>query len=275
MTIPIFTLANAFGQLTVAEYGGQLLSWKSADGVEQLYTPEHLSIQPGRSLRGGVPICFPQFSVRGNLPKHGLVRTRPWRLLAQTETALITSICDDAETRALWPYAFELMQTLILDAQGLSIALDVHNRGDSPMLFSGALHTYLRVPDVTACALTGLNGCEYQDAADDCRYKTQSGDLRIGGEVDRVFVDAPSALTLRRGTLRQAQGANMDLHIAQGGFADTVVWCPGPALAATFTDMPAEDWQRMLCVEAAAAAQPVTLLAGGHWQGWQRLNTFP
>ena len=265
MTIPTFNLGNAFGQLTVAEYGGQLLSWKSADGVEQLYTPEHLSIQPGRSLRGGVPICFPQFSVRGNLPKHGLVRTRPWRLLAQTETALITSICDDAETRALWPYAFELMQTLILDEQGLSIALDVHNRSNSPMVFTGALHTYLRVPDVTACALSGLDGCEYQDAADDCRYKTQSGDLRINGEVDRVFVAAPSALMLQTVD-------NKTLRIEKGGFTDTVVWCPGPVLAATFSDMPAEDWQHMLCVEAAAAAQPVTLLAGGHWQGWQKFR---
>lgn len=265
MTIPAFTLANAFGQLTVAEYGGQLLSWKSADGVEQLYTPEHLSIQPGRSLRGGVPICFPQFSGRGNLPKHGLVRTRAWRLLAQTETALITAICDDAGTRALWPYAFELIQTLILDEQGLSIALDVRNRSDSPILFTGALHTYLRVPDVRACVLIGLNGREYDDAADGGRYKTQSGELRISGEVDRVFADAPPALTLQLGDGRT-------LHIEKGGFNDTVVWCPGPDLAATFTDMPAEDWQRMLCVEAAAAAQPVTLLAGGHWQGWQKFR---
>jgi glucose-6-phosphate 1-epimerase len=72
--------------------------------------------------------------------------------------------------------------------------------------------------------------------------------------------------------IKQKRGGMADLHISQGGFADTVVWCPGPALAATFTDMPAEDWQCLLCVEAAAAAQPVTVLAGGHWQGWQRLR---
>jgi D-hexose-6-phosphate mutarotase len=38
--------------------------------------------------------------------------------------------------------------------------------------------------------------------------------------------------------------------------------------------MPAADWQRMLCVEAATAAQPVTVLADGHWQGWQKLRVL-
>lgn len=266
------TLQNAFGQLTLAEYGGQLLSWKDADGEEQLYTPDALRLQPGKALRGGVPVCFPQFSGRGSLPKHGLVRQRPWRLLAQTETALILSISDNAETRAVWPTAFELIQTIILNERGLSIALDVHNRSELPIVFTIALHTYLRVHDVTSCALLGLDGCDYEDAADDDRYKTQRGDLHIAGEVDRVFADAPKTLRLKRGALRQAQGDSQDLCIEQGGFNDTVVWCPGPDIAANFNDMPADDWRHMLCVEAAAAAQPVTLLADGHWQGWQRLR---
>ena len=85
--------------------------------------------------------------------------------------------------------------------------------------------------------------------------------------MDRVFANAPAKLLLKR-------GAESALQIEQGGFADTVVWCPGPDLASTFTDMPTEDWQRMLCVEAAAAAQPVTVLAGGHWQAWQRLTVL-
>ena len=265
MTLPAFTLANAFGQLTVAEYGGQLLSWKSADGVEQLYTPVRLGIQPGRALRGGVPVCFPQFSGRGSLPKHGLVRTRPWRLLAQTETAVILAIADDTGTRALWPYAFELIQTIVLDANGLTVSLDFHNRSERPVAFTAALHSYLRVDDVTECGLYGLSGRDYEDAADGGRYKTQHGPLRVAGEVDRVFADAPLELELQCGTGRR-------LQIEQGGFADTVVWCPGPEIAAGFSDMPAEDWRRMLCVEAAAAAQPVTVLADGHWQGWQRLR---
>ena len=48
-----------------------------------------------------------------------------------------------------------------------------------------------------ACVLLGLNGREYDDAADGGRYKTQGGELRISGEVDRVFADAPSRLRRR------------------------------------------------------------------------------
>lgn len=267
MNIPVFTLATAYGQLTVAQYGGQLLSWRSAEGQEQLYTPDCLRLEPGRALRGGVPVCFPQFSGRGGLPKHGLVRTRPWHLLRQTDDALVLSIRDDDNTRALWPHAFELTQTLTLAADGLSVGLQVHNRGRSDFAFTAALHTYLRVPDVTACALCGLDGREYEDAADGGRRKPQSGDLRVVGEVDRVFADAPDALRLRRPGMG-------DLQIRQGGFPDTVVWCPGPALAGSFTDMPASDWRRMLCVEAAAADRPIRVPADGHWQGWQRLTAL-
>ncbi len=265
MNFSTHRLHNPFGQIIVSEYGGQLLSWQTADGVEQLYTPDKLHLFQGKALRGGVPICFPQFSGRGDLPKHGLVRTRPWRLLAQTDTALILSISEDQHSLSLWPTEFELIQTIVLDENGLSIALDVHNLSKQPTVFTAALHTYLRVQDVTQCALLGLDGVEYEDAAGDGRYHTQQGELRISGEVDRVYAEAPKQLRLSRAD-------QDDLVIEQGGFNDTVVWCPGPSLAATFTDMPADDWQHMLCVEAAAAVQPVTLLAGGHWQGWQRFR---
>lgn len=261
------TLHNAFGTITVSEYGGQVLSWRTPDGRERLYAPDDLTLQPGSALRGGVPVCFPQFSGRGGLPKHGLVRTLPWRLRARTGSALILAIGDDEITRALWPHAFELVQTVVLDASGLSIALDAGNRGDAPFAFTGALHTYLRVPEVTACALQGLHGREYEDAADGGAFKRLDGALTVAGEVDRVFADAPPSLRLDYG-----DGTGLD--ITQGGFADTVVWCPGPQLAATFTDMPADDWRHMLCVEAAAAAKPVSVPAGGHWQGWQRLSAF-
>jgi glucose-6-phosphate 1-epimerase len=35
--------------------------------------------------------------------------------------------------------------------------------------------------------------------------------------------------------------------------------------------MPDEDWLRMLCVEAATVAQPVTVAPGERWQASQRL----
>jgi glucose-6-phosphate 1-epimerase len=265
MNFPTHTLQNSFGQIRVAEYGAQLLSWITPDGVEQFYTPDNLQIQPGKALRGGVPICFPQFSGRGTLPKHGFVRTKNWRFIERSEQQLVFSICHDAQTLALWPYEFELTQSITLNENGLCIALDFHNQSQQVVSFTAALHSYLCVNDVTQVQLIGLNDCPYEDAADKSTMKMQHGDLCIAGEVDRVFADAPKQLVLKRAPQR-------DLIINQDGFADTVVWCPGPDVAAVFTDMPMQDWQRMLCVEAAAAAMPVDIAAGKRWHGWQRLS---
>jgi glucose-6-phosphate 1-epimerase len=51
-----------------------------------------------------------------------------------------------------------------------------------------------------------------------------------------------------------------------------VVWNPGPQKAARLGDMPAEDWTRMLCIEAAAVGVPVQLAPGKTWRGMQRIE---
>jgi len=53
------------------------------------------------------------------------------------------------------------------------------------------------------------------------------------------------------------------MAIAAEGFADAVVWNPGPAAA--LADLPAEDWQRLLCIESAAIGRPPRLAAGQEW----------
>ena len=90
--------------------GGQLLSWMTPDGRERLYLSEKAVFDGSQAIRGGVPVCFPQFANLGELPKHGLVRTRMWSLDTQRcgdDYALVTlSLRDDADSRALWHPAF-------------------------------------------------------------------------------------------------------------------------------------------------------------------------
>ena len=49
-----------------------------AGGEDWLYLSPQADYSPGASIRGGVPVVFPQFSGMGPLPKHGLVRTMTW-----------------------------------------------------------------------------------------------------------------------------------------------------------------------------------------------------
>ncbi|MBV5344762.1 MAG: D-hexose-6-phosphate mutarotase, partial [Rhodoferax sp.] len=57
----------------VSAQGAQVLSWQSA-GRERLYLSPQSVFDGHTPIRGGVPICFPQFNQRGALPKHGFAR---------------------------------------------------------------------------------------------------------------------------------------------------------------------------------------------------------
>src|SRR6202012_2821919 len=67
---------------TILLHGGHRVSWIPAGGQEQLYVSPTSEYGEGQAVRGGVPVIFPQFSSRGTLPRHGLVRTRTWEHVA-------------------------------------------------------------------------------------------------------------------------------------------------------------------------------------------------
>ena len=68
-------------QATVLLHGAHLVSWIPAGGQEQLYLSPTTLYGEGRAVRGGVPVVFPQFNMRGPLAaKHGLSRRQMERL---------------------------------------------------------------------------------------------------------------------------------------------------------------------------------------------------
>lgn len=253
---------------TVALHGATVLSW-IADGRERLFL-SHTSRFNGRdAIRGGVPVCWPQFNARGDLPKHGFARNRAWQVdgsarLDREVAEVSLSLSSNEDTQALWPHRFATRLTLTLWRGALRIALGVHNPGDTPLAFTGALHTYLRVHDTAQVTLTGLGGLPQWDALLD--VKGQADDLlRFPGSFDRVYSAAAGSLRLQDG--------DHALAIAQSPeWAHTVVWNPGADGAALLTDLEPGGHRHMLCVEAAQVFQPVTVAAGGRWQGWQQFN---
>jgi glucose-6-phosphate 1-epimerase len=84
------------------------------------------------------------------------------------------------------------------------------------------------------------------------------------GAIDRIYHDVNGPLTLRELGRRTS--------IAMSGFDDVVVWSPGDDGVQQLTDMPDEDWRRMLCVEAARIREPVHLVPGEDWAGMQSLR---
>ncbi|HEX6733953.1 MAG TPA: D-hexose-6-phosphate mutarotase [Azonexus sp.] len=252
----------------ISAQGAQVLSWRTPDGRERLFLSDKAVFDGSVAVRGGIPVCFPQFSSLGNLPKHGLVRTRAWSLATERcgdDYALITlEIADDEATRALWPHPFRAELTLMLEADRIDLELCVANTGGAPFTFTGALHSYLRLVQVEDAALEGLYGYDYRDAVNGDRIVRDSGtEVVVDGPIDRVYHDVRRPQHLKAG--------NHSLGIQSQGFPDVVVWNPWVEGCAALTDMPAGGWRQMLCVEAAIARQPVSLPAGEEWYGRQTL----
>lgn len=252
----------------ISKLGGQVLSWKTPEGRERLFLSELAVFDGSVPIRGGVPVCFPQFAGLGPLPKHGLLRTKQWSLETERtgdDFALVTlTVRDDEATRALWPHPFMAEITLMIEADRIDLELSIANTGEAPFEFTGALHTYLRLVQVEDAALEGLRGHEYRDAANGNEHRYDSGtELIVEGEVDRVYFDVKRPQHLKAG--------NHSLGIQGQGFPDVVVWNPWVDLCAMLPDMPDDAWRHMLCVEAAAVREPVVLPPGEEWYGRQTL----
>jgi glucose-6-phosphate 1-epimerase len=266
---PALALATANGaQAIVSLFGAQLLSWIPARGEERLYLSEHAVFDGGTPIRGGVPVCFPQFSDLGKLPRHGFVRERMWtpreRRCGDDYAIVTLGLTDDEGSHALWPPMFDVELTVAIDGERLDVELEVDNTGHAPFAFTAALHTYLRVREVEHARIEGLYGHDYRDAADGNRIKHESGEfVAIDRETDRVYHAVTRPLVLHDSGRR--------LAIRAEGFPDVVVWNPWEARCAALSDMPARGFREMLCIEAAVAHGKQSLDAGEAWCGRQTL----
>ncbi len=272
---PALALQAADGaRVVLTLHGGHVVSWLPAGGhAEQLYLSPRSGYGQGQAIRGGVPVVFPQFSDRGPLPRHGFVRNRPWQLLRCDDAAdgaatAVLGLVDDAATRAIWPHAFALELRLRVAGPQLDLTLHVSNPGPVPWQCAAALHTYLQVSDSAQSRIAGLADRPYHDAVDG-QHKTQHEPwLRLSGEVDRVYAGVDGALELSADGDVPAPG----LRVTHAGFADVVVWNPGPARCAALPDMPPDGYRHMVCIESARIAQPVVLAPGQFWSGTQQLR---
>lgn len=262
-------------QAIVSLLGGQVVSWHAADGRERLYLSPRALWDGSASIRGGIPVCWPQFNRRGPLAKHGFARMCRWRVAAQgtgTARLVLTQedvtahwLCDDAG-EVVWNHPFRLELDVVLQPGALSVTLSVHNTGSASWAFTTALHSYLAVQDLAALRLQGADGVRYWDAVAgaDPAHPVQQGDIVFGQEVDRVY-PAPAAWRL------QEPAAVFDIHQSPS-MTESVVWNPGPVLGAALADLPPHGYAQFVCVEAAHIDGEITVPPGGCWQGGQVLS---
>ena len=101
----------------------------------------------GRLLKDGVPGLYLVDGRPFSLPIHGFAMRLPWEVVAADRPdALRLRLTDTAETRAIYPFAFELDLLYVAAPEGLRCRLAVRNAGAEPLPFYVGFHPYFLTP---------------------------------------------------------------------------------------------------------------------------------
>ena len=135
------------GALTAAinPLGAELSSFTNADGRE-LMTDADPAFWAGRA-----PLLFPivgrlnddVLRVDGTaypMKQHGFARRMPWAVVETAPDRAVFRLVDTAETRAVYPFAFQLDATFMLAGATLAIDIVIANPGDTPLHASFGFH---------------------------------------------------------------------------------------------------------------------------------------
>lgn len=243
---PVAVLASRFGVCEVSLYGGQVLSYRPAGHSPVLFLSRAARFEAGRPVRGGIPLCWPWFGAAPETgPSHGFARTSMWTAVATTysndSTELTLGLKDSPETRALWPFPFELKLVVTL-GDCLRLALTTGNTGDRPMPVTQSFHPYLLVRDIRRTTVGRIEGARCRDFLTGREF-VQEGPLAFSGETD-LLVHPPA-----NGCVAFDEGLGRTIAITFRGTRTLVLWNPWEEKAKRLEDLGDDEYRRLLCIE--------------------------
>ncbi|XP_009371762.2 putative glucose-6-phosphate 1-epimerase isoform X1 [Pyrus x bretschneideri] len=257
-------------------YGGQVVSWKNERREELLFMSSKATWKPPKAIRGGIPVCFPQFGNLGSLEQHGFAKNRLWSVdsnpspLAPTnnQTSVDLILKSTEEDLKTWPRSFELRLRVSLNAGKLTLIPRVRNTDSKAFSFTFALINYLYVSDISEVRVEGLETLDYLDnLMRRERFTEQADAITFDEEVNRVYLGTPTKIAMIDHERKRT------FVLRKDGMRDAVVWNPWDKKAKTIPDLGDEDYKTMLCVDSAAIETPIFLKPSEEWKGRQELST--
>ena len=244
--------------------GGQVLGWQPNGHSPVLWVSPGAIFSPGKSIRGGVPVCWPWFANHPTdtlKPMHGFARIRDWRLEGVQNMGGVTlaslKLPAHQHDRELWPYSSRPTLNIALSDM-LSLRLSLTNTDPEPIVISQALHTYFNVSDIGAIRISGLDGKNFYDKVTNSHDHIQSGDVVFAGELDRIYTHGEGQVELNDPGLKRT------IAINQKGGNSIVVWNPWVEKAGHLGDMgPATSYRSMVCIETGSVADGAFTLEPG------------
>ena len=255
---------NPLSTATIALQGAHVVGWQPKFQTQPvLWLSSKARFLKGRSIRGGVPICWPWFGAHptdSTFCPHGFARVIPWRVMdidatATGATRIILEMIETPEAKRQLSYPYALTITITIGRR-LRIDMATTNKADHPFVIGEAFHTYLNVSDITNVKITGMQDCVYADKLLKYERHVEHNPLVFdGGEFDRVFINHSSDCTVHD------KGFNRLIHVTKSGSNTTVVWSPGAEKSAQMGDMgEVDEWRKTVCVETTNALENMVVI---------------
>jgi len=259
-------ISNPQATAALCLQGAHLMTWQPrSQAVPVVWLSRDAKLAVGKSIRGGVPVCWPWFgahAAEASFPGHGYARTVPWRVVGSGSepngaTRLTLRLVESEKTLTQWPHDSRLELTVIV-GETLRMELTTENTGTSGFVIGEALHTYFRIGDIGAVGVSGLAGCDHWDKVGGSTLKKQDGTIRFAGETDRVYINTAAECVIEDDKLKRR------IRVAKSGSLSTVVWTPWAEKAGKMGDLGQPDgWREMVCVESANAIDNAVKVAPG------------
>lgn len=262
--VVLVDVRNRHATARISLQGAQVVHWAPLSESSVIWLSRAAKFAPGKSVRGGVPVCWPWFGPHANeptFPGHGFARTVDWdvvsiRSLEDGRTQLAFRLRENNTTRNQWPHNTPL-ECRILVGDTLEIELVTKNEEDTIVTITEALHTYFEIGDIGEIKIHGLEDTEYLDKVDEGQRKIQHGPVTLTSEVDRIYVDTRAECVIDDPVLQRR------IHISKHGSDSTVVWNPWIEKAKKMGDLGEDGYRHMVCVESGNAAENVVTIAPG------------
>ena len=234
-----YTLRNDRLTVKISDLGAEVHSVQG-NGCEYIWQPEEGHWQ--RHAPWLFPICgglsLGRYTYRGRsyqMQKHGFVRDMSFTVGERSETSISLSLSDNAETRAIYPFAFLLTVTYTLSGDRLLSEIRIANPGGEDLLAAFGAHPGFRVPlaggdfDDWYLAFEGSPEPFEMTLADDLLWSGEQRPFPLAGgriKLSRQFFardakflsDTGSAVTL------QSDGSPRAVTVRYEGFPYVGIW---------------------------------------------------
>ena len=245
---------NDLAEVKIALQGGHVVWWRpKSTAHDVLWLSSNARYEKGRSIRGGVPICWPWFGQHptdGSFCNHGFARVIPWkledcvRLKNGAVKIILKMLPTEAATKQL-TYDYDLELTIIV-GHTLYLNLKTTNLSNNPFTIGEGYHTYFYISDIENIKITGLENAVYTDKFDNFNRNIEKNAITFKGAFDRVYSNTSNDCYI------EDEKFNRVITIKKSNSNSTVIWTPGKDNAIEMGDMGEKDeWRRMVCVETA------------------------